>query len=430
MKYISLQNTNYKKTFREAVLQGMAPGNGLFFPEHLPQFDTLFFEKARKLKLHELAAEVLWPYVSDDFSRNEIDAITQEVFSFDIPLKQVEKNIFSLELYHGPTLAFKDVGARFLSRCMQRFAGQTKKRVLVATSGDTGSAVAHGFYNIPNIDVFVLFPKGKVSKLQQKQFSTLGNNIQAIAVGGTFDDCQILVKQALGDEKYRHELGLTSANSINIARWLPQSVYYYWAYLNLPQQFNKLTFAVPSGNLGNLTAGVLAKHSGLAIDRFIAATNANKVIANYLENGEYKPHSSRQTIANAMDVGNPNNFSRMLQFYNRQFNMLSAHIEGASYSDSDILGWMNRCYRNTGYKLDPHGATAYASLKETDLADGEAGVFLETAHPAKFIREIQDKIDYEVDLPEKLVNLMNKKDELVEMEANYDTFKAYLVNQS
>ena len=391
MKYYSTNHKAPIATLAKAVTKGLAEDKGLYMPERVPELPTSFFDNIENLSLQEIAYEVAKALFNLDIEDEDLKRIVNDTLSFEIPLTKVENNIYSLELFHGPTLAFKDVGARFMARLLQYFIHkgiyQTKAtvNVLTATSGDTGSAVANGFLGVDGIHVFILYPKGKVSKIQESQFTTLGRNITAIEVDGVFDDCQALVKNAFMDEELNHKMILTSANSINVARFLPQSFYYFYAYSQLkkcsPSQASNLVMCVPSGNFGNITAGFIAKRMGLPIKRFIAANNANDIFYNYLKSGEYKPQPSIATLANAMDVGDPSNFARILDLYNHSWKQIKNIVSGETYNDEQIKSAMRNCYKANNYVLDPHGACGYQALKDA-LKPGEIGVFLETAHLA------------------------------------------------
>lgn len=430
MQFYSLNNRNHKVGFQQAMNNGLAPDKGLYFPEEIPQFPASFFEKMKDLSLPELASEVLFPYVESNISKKQLAEITSNVFDFEIPLVEVEKDIYSLELFHGPTLAFKDIGARFLSQSINLLNGDSKIRVLVATSGDTGSAVANGFLGVDNTEVVVLYPKGKVSELQQKQFASLGQNIIPIAINGTFDDCQALVKQAFADELLNSKMKLTSANSINVARWIPQSVYYYWALCQLPANSKKIAVSVPSGNLGNITSGLLAKKTGLAIDTFIAASNKNNIVPSFLKSGKYQPHPTELTIANAMDVGDPNNFPRLLELYKNNIEQIQQEISGYHYSDKEIKEWILSCFNKNDYLLDPHGATGYGSLNEYCKNNKSVGIFLETAHPGKFNTTVEEVIKQKVILPKKLEEFSKREIHSSEMNKDFESFKDFLLKSN
>ncbi len=429
MNYYSLNDPTHKVSFTQAVINGLAPGNGLYFPEHIPQLEAAFFQKLPELMLPEIAFQVLKPYTNPDLTDDVLNEITQQVFDFDIPLVEVQPDIYSLELFHGPTLAFKDIGARFLALTLSNIAKTSKIRVLVATSGDTGSAVANGFLGIKGTEVVVLYPKDKVSELQQKQFTTLGQNIRPVAIRGTFDDCQQLVKTAFSDTSINKTMNLTSANSINIARWIPQSVYYYWAMAQLAKTGKKVVVAVPSGNVGNISSGILAQKTGLPIFRFIAASNQNDVLPKYLKSGNYFPKPSVQTIANAMDVGNPNNFPRLNQLHQNNYNEMAENITGYSYTNEQIQKLIQSCYLANNYLLDPHGATGFGSLLDDQLASNETGVFLETAHPAKFREVVEPVIGRQIKLPAALAEFDNRTIVTEELSASYQEFKQYLMNE-
>lgn len=387
MNYISTRKNNEKVSFKEAVINGLSNNGGLYFPENIPQLPTSFFDNIENLEDNEIAFQVLQPFVKKSLTDKQLKAIITETINFPIPVVSVEKNIFSLELFHGPTQAFKDVGARFMSRCLSNFYTDKKEDVtiLVATSGDTGSAVANGFFNLPGVAVKILFPKEKVSPYQEFQMTNLGKNIKAIEVDGTFDDCQKLVKEAFNDKELRAKILLSSANSINIARLLPQMLYYFFAYKQLKSKLNnkELVISVPSGNLGNLTAGLVAKKIGLPIDRLIAAHNANDSFNQYLKTGEFIQKDSVLTYSNAMDVGNPSNFERIEHLYNQNLNALRKDVSSNQLSDDLTIEEIKNCYHQNKYILDPHGAVGKLALSE-NIKENEIGVFLETAHPQKF----------------------------------------------
>lgn len=427
MNFYSLKDKNHKASFAEAMVNGLAPNQALYFPEEIPQFSQEFFANMSNMTLPEVAKHVLLPYVEGSFTEAELEEIVNDVFTFDIPVAKVQNDIYALELFHGPTLAFKDVGARFLAKSMQMLNKKEKIRVLVATSGDTGSAVANGFLGIEGTEVFVLFPKGKVSELQQKQFTTLGQNIKAIAIDGVFDDCQSLVKSAFIDESINKPLNLTSANSINVARWIPQSVYYYWAYAQVAHLNKDVTITVPSGNLGNLTSGLLAKKTGLPVKHFIASSNDNRIVPEFLKTGVYSPKPSVQTIANAMDVGDPNNFPRMMAIYGDDVEAVKADVSGASYADEEIRDIIRACFKENDYLLDPHGATGFEATKACCNKHGGVGVFLETAHPGKFQEEVEKTIAESFELPVKLQEFAKRQADFDELGNDYESFKKYLL---
>lgn len=433
MKYYSTNKTAPKASLENAVIRGLAPDRGLYMPEEIQKLPAEFFQQLDQLSLQEIAYTVANSLFGKDIEADVLHTIIQETFSFDIPVVKVEDNIYSLELFHGPTLAFKDVGARFMARLLQYFIrrkGQQQINVLVATSGDTGSAVANGFLGVEGIHVYVLYPKGKVSHIQESQFTTLGQNVTAIEVNGVFDDCQALVKQAFMDNELNAQLKLTSANSINVARFLPQSFYYFYAYAQLKKlgKANNLVVSVPSGNFGNLCAGLFAQEMGLPIKSFIAANNANDVFFNFLKTGHYHPQPSKQTIANAMDVGNPSNFARIYALYHESYDNIKQHISGATYTDNQIQNAMRQCYKTTGYVLDPHGACGYKALKE-QLQTNETGLFFETAHPAKFKEKVDEILSTNIAIPQRLAAFMKGKKKSVEMQNDFKTFKHFLMNQ-
>ena len=411
MKYFSTNHKAPIATLKKAVVKGLAEDRGLYMPEEIKKLPKEFFDNIENYSFQEIACVVADAFFGEDVNAEDLKKIVCETLSFETPLAQVEDNIFSLELFHGPTLAFKDVGARFMARLLQYFIrkekGDSLVNVLVATSGDTGSAVANGFLGVDGIHVYVLYPKGKVSKIQECQFTTLGKNITAVEVDGVFDDCQTLVKNAFMDSELNSAMKLTSANSINVARFLPQAFYYFNAYSQLKRlgKADEMVMCVPSGNFGNICAALFGHAMGLPVKRFIAANNANDVFFNYLKTGQYEPKPSVQTIANAMDVGDPSNFARIIELYGNSHKRISSLISGATYSDSQIAESMKSCREQTGYILDPHGACGYRALKE-NLKIGEVGVFCETAHPAKFKDTVEGIIGSEVAIPERLAAFM------------------------
>jgi len=428
MRYYSTKKTVPFVDLKHAVTKGLANDNGLFMPEKIEKFDPSFFKSIDQLSFQEISYEVAKKFFGEDIDEEKLHEIVFDTLSFDCPLVPVQPSIYSLELFHGPTLAFKDVGARFMARLLRYFISGSEQliNVLVATSGDTGSAVANGFLGVPGIHVYVLYPKGKVSEIQESQFTTLGQNITAIEVDGVFDDCQRLVKSAFLDEELNKLMVLTSANSINVARFLPQAFYYFNAFARNPQKEKELVISVPSGNFGNLTAGLFAKRMGLPVHKFIAANNENDIVFNYLKTGEYKPTHSVQTIANAMDVGDPSNFVRVLDLYNNSHKAISDDIIGFRYSDDEIRDTIKKVYNKCGYLLDPHGACGFQSLEDY-LTPGQIGVFMETAHPAKFTETVEEIIGKgKVPLPDKLAEFMKGKKLSVELDKEYENFKAFL----
>ena len=433
MKYYSTNKEAPTATLEEAVVKGLAPDKGLYMPENIHKLPTAFFDNIENMSFQEIAFEVAKAFFGDDVETSALKDIVYDTLSFDVPAINIEDNIYSLELFHGPTLAFKDVGARFMARLLQYFIkkeGQKSITVLVATSGDTGSAVANGFLGVEGIHVDVLYPKGKVSKIQESQFTTLGKNITAIEINGVFDDCQTLVKQAFMDEELNENKKLTSANSINVARFLPQAFYYFYAYAQLKKQnkADNMVVCVPSGNFGNICAGIFAHEMGLPIKRFIAANNANDIFYKYLQSGKYEPKPSKQTLANAMDVGDPSNFARIYDLFGGCHEKITSLISGATYTDDMIKDTMQTCHKETGYVLDPHGACGYRALKE-GLKNGETGVFLETAHPAKFKEKVDDILHIDIKIPSRLAEFMKGKKQSIEMNNSFAEFKEFLLNQ-
>ena len=433
MKYYSTNGKAPLATLEEAVVRGLAPDRGLYMPERIKSLPSSFFEDIDKMSFQEMACHVAQAFFGEDVEEKALNDIVCDTLAFDTPAVKVEENIYSLELFHGPTLAFKDVGARFMARLLQYFIrkeGKKQVNVLVATSGDTGSAVANGFLGVEGIHVYVLYPKGKVSNIQESQFTTLGKNITAIEVDGVFDDCQALVKSAFMDEELNKHMKLTSANSINVARFLPQAFYYFNAYARMKElgKSENMVVCVPSGNFGNITAALFGHRMGLPVKRFIAANNANDIFYNYLQTGKYEPKASRQTIANAMDVGDPSNFARIYDLYHGDHALVSSLISGATYSDDQIRDTMRKCFSDNKYILDPHGACGFRALSE-QLQAGEYGVFCETAHPAKFKETVEATIGAEVEIPERLAAFMKGKKQSVEMAKDFSSFKDFLMQE-
>ena len=432
MKYYSTNHQAPLASLREAVVKGLAGDRGLYMPETIKTLPKEFFDGIEKLSFQEIACTVADAFFGEDVEADALREIVCDTLAFDCPVVQVEENIYSLELFHGPTLAFKDVGARFMARLLQYFIrqeGNETVNVLVATSGDTGSAVANGFLGVEGIHVYVLYPKGKVSPIQECQFTTLGQNITALEVDGVFDDCQALVKKAFLDEELNRHMRLTSANSINVARFLPQAFYYFNAYARMKGLglSDHLVMCVPSGNFGNITAGLFGHAMGLPFSRFIAANNANDIFYQYLQTGEYHPKASVQTLANAMDVGDPSNFARVYDLYGGSHERITSLISGATYSDEQIRKTMAVCYGATGYILDPHGACGYRALREL-LQEGETGVFCETAHPAKFKEKVDEIIGIDVEIPERLAAFMKGEKQSVGISKEFEDFKTYLLS--
>lgn len=434
MKYYSTNRQAPMATLHEAVVKGLASDKGLYMPETIKSLPKEFFDEIENLTFQEIAYRVADAFFGEDVPADVLKHIVYDTLSFDVPAVRVTDSIYSLELFHGPTLAFKDVGARFMARLLGYFIrqeGQEKVNVLVATSGDTGSAVANGFLGVEGIHVYVLYPKGKVSEIQEKQFTTLGRNITAIEVDGVFDDCQALVKSAFMDKELNARMKLTSANSINVARFLPQAFYYFYAYAQLKKlgKADQLVVCVPSGNFGNITAGLFGKQMGLPVKRFIAANNRNDIFFNYLQTGNYVPKPSVATIANAMDVGDPSNFARVIDLYGNSHAAIKAEISGTTYTDEQIRETVKQTYDETGYLLDPHGACGYRALKE-GLQPGEVGVFLETAHPAKFLETVEGIIGDKVEIPTKLQAFMNGTKQSVPLSKDFAAFKQFLFENS
>ena len=439
MKYYSTNRHAPEADLRKAVVKGLAEDRGLYMPEHIERIEDSFYENIDKMSLQEIAHRVAQAFFGEDVEPEALRQIVYDTLSFDCPVAPVSDNIYTLELFHGPTLAFKDVGARFMARLLQYFIRREDKgevNVLVATSGDTGSAVANGFLGVDGIHVYVLYPKGKVSPIQECQFTTLGHNITALEIDGVFDDCQRLVKTAFMDQELCSHITLTSANSINVARFLPQAFYYFNAYARMKEQGwtrtdgheSNLVMCVPSGNFGNITAALFGRRMGLPVKRFIAANNANDIFYQYLQTGEYHPKASVQTLANAMDVGDPSNFARILDLYGNSHARITAEISGATYNDQQIADTMRRCYESTGYVLDPHGACGYQALSDLLAAD-EVGVFCETAHPAKFKEKVDDILGIDVAIPARLAAFMQGQKQSVPLSSDYAELRAYLMSK-
>lgn len=434
MKYYSTNKQAPIANLSKAVVKGLAEDRGLYMPERINKLPKEFFDNIEKLSFQEIAYRVADAFFGEDVEAEALKKIVYDTLAFDCPVVKVSDNIYSLELFHGPTLAFKDVGARFMARMLQYIASRETAdnsktvNVLVATSGDTGSAVANGFLGVEGIHVYVLYPKGKVSKIQESQFTTLGKNITAIEIDGVFDDCQALVKNAFMDEELNKHMKLTSANSINVARFLPQAFYYFNAYARMKEQglADNLVICVPSGNFGNITAALFGHSMGLPIKRFIAANNANDIFYKYLKSGKYEPKPSIQTLANAMDVGDPSNFARILDLYGNSHERITSLINGATYSDERISETMQECYKSSGYILDPHGACGYQALKEL-LKPDETGVFCETAHPAKFKEKVDEILNTNIEIPERLAAFMRGTKLSIPMSKDFETFKKFLM---
>jgi threonine synthase len=428
MKYYSLNHNAPKVSFEEAVIQGLASDKGLYFPEAIQALDPDFFAVIENLSNEEIAFEAIRQFVGDEIPENILKEIIAETLCFDFPIVEVEKDIYSLELFHGPTMAFKDVGARFMSRCLAYFNRDKKdstNTVLVATSGDTGGAVASGFLGVKGVEVVILYPSGKVSDIQERQLTTLGQNIKALEVDGVFDDCQDMVKKAFLDENLKHK-NLTSANSINIARWLPQMFYFFFAYKALKKQNKPLVFSCPSGNFGNICAGIIAKKMGLPIEHFVAATNVNDTVFRFLENGIYDPKPSIATISNAMDVGNPSNFIRIQEMYQNDLEQFKKDFSSYTFTDTETLTAMKSIYSISGYIAEPHGAVGYLGLKkELENHPNTIGIFLETAHPIKFLDTVEPALNVKLSVPAQIQSVLGKEKVSTKIKT-YEEFKAFL----
>ncbi|MEH6703601.1 MAG: threonine synthase [Galbibacter orientalis] len=434
MKYYSLNDTQENKTltsFEDAVVKGIAPDRGLYFPNEIKPLDKNFIENIEDFSNEEIAFKVIQQFVGNEIPTAILKDIVKETLCFDFPTVKVEEDIYSLELFHGPTMAFKDVGARFMARCLGYFNKDKKEEtvtVLVATSGDTGGAVASGFLGVKGVEVVILYPSGKVSDIQEKQLTTLGQNITALEVDGVFDDCQEMVKTAFLDSNLTAE-NLTSANSINVARWLPQMFYFFFAYKQLKSQNKELVFSVPSGNFGNICAGMMAYKLGLPVKHFVASTNINDTVPQYMATQEYSPKPSKQTISNAMDVGNPSNFIRIQRLFDNNFEALNQLFSSFSYTDEDTKKTMQAIYKTSGYVADPHGAVGYLGLKKYLNANtNSTGVFLETAHPVKFLDVVENTLDVTIPIPEQIKSVIDKNKKSITIK-NYDDLKDYLKNR-
>jgi threonine synthase len=427
MLFRSTRGKSVPVTFQEAVLNGLAPDGGLYLPEVIPSASLKFLEALPGLTFQEISLEITSLWLDKEINAKDLENIVDNAFPFDAPLVQIQNNIYALELFNGPTFAFKDFGARFMAQVLAQVNEDSSKQltILVATSGDTGSAVASAFHNVDGIKVVLLFPSEKISEIQRKQMTTVGGNVSTLAIDGNFDDCQRLVKEAFADSELRTHLQLTSANSINIARLLPQCFYYFRAAAQLPNG-HPLTFSVPSGNFGNLTAGVIAKRMGLPVQHFIAATNVNDVVPQYLKTGKFEPRASIQTISNAMDVGNPSNFERLRDLYENDFTKMSAEIEAACFTDHKTEQCIKHTFQEMNYVLDPHGAVALLGLKKFVSPDAP-GIFLETAHPAKFTETVEPAIAKKIDIPEKLKSCLDSPEQVTNMKPSYEEFRSFLL---
>jgi threonine synthase len=429
MHYYSTKNKELRLGLKNALLKGLAPDGGLFMPSPIPILSRDSLEGFRDLDLTQIALKISELLFGEEIPEEDLSQIVKDAITFDTPIVQVEEGIYALELFHGPTLAFKDVGARFLARLLSYYIRDRERdiHVLVATSGDTGSAVANGFLGVPKVKVHVLYPSGLVSPLQEKQFTTLGENISAVEVKGSFDDCQKLVKEAFMDAELTEQITLTSANSINLARFLPQTFYYFRAWAQMDPE-SQLFFSVPSGNYGNMTAGLMAREMGLPVHTFLSANNLNDVVPAYLLTGKFKPRLSTPTIANAMDVGDPSNFDRILDLFDHKHEWITEHIHGFSYSDHEIRDIIGKVYRKTGYLCDPHGAIGYQAARSyKDEHPEYTGIFLETAHPAKFKESVEEVIGKSVEIPDRLAAFATREKLSILLKPAYRDFKAYLV---
>jgi threonine synthase len=429
MKLYSTKNPTKFVTLKEAVFKGLPEDNGLYMPENIPQLSADFIKNLKDHSFQSIAFEVAKTLIGDSIPENDLKRIVESAIDFPAPVVRLDEDTHILELFHGPSLAFKDFGARFMAQLMSYFNQDDNKElvILVATSGDTGGAVAAGFYKALGIKVVILYPSGKVSMLQEKQLTTLGENITALEVEGTFDDCQALVKKAFLDNELTSKIRLSSANSINIARLIPQSFYYFEAYKQVETQGKPVVFSVPSGNFGNLTAGLFAKKMGLPIHQFIAATNANDVVPQYLASGQYTPTPSVRTLSNAMDVGNPSNFARMLDVYGSTWNNMKNDIKGYAYTDEATKEAVKEVFVKYNYVIDPHGAVGYLALKEYQKANDVVGIVLETAHPTKFLDDMESILNHKLDIPERLASLADKKKESILRGIDFESFKDWLL---
>jgi len=427
MNYFSLNNKNHKVTFQQAVINGLAPDKGLYFPESITPLPDLFFQEIENYTNSAIAFEAIKQFVGDEIPQDVLELIISEIINFDFPCVEVEESVFSLELFHGPTMAFKDVGARFMSRCLGYFNrnSDAKNTVLVATSGDTGGAVASGFLGVKGVEVVILYPSGKVSDIQERQLTTLGQNITALEVDGVFDDCQDMVKKAFLDDDLKHK-NLTSANSINIARWLPQMFYIFFAYKQLKKYNKEIILSCPSGNFGNICAGIMAKKLGLPIAHFVASTNANDTVPRFLINGNYNPKSTIATISNAMDVSNPSNFVRIQELYNNDLGQFKKDFSSYSFTDIETEEIIKKVYSNTNYILEPHGAVGYLGLKkEMEKHPNSIGVLLETAHPIKFLDTVEPLLNVKLPIPKQIESVLDKEKKNIKIKS-YNDLKSFL----
>ena len=444
MQFYSTNKQSPSVSFKEATIKGQAPDKGLYFPEYIPQLEAEFLKNIEQYSNEEIAYRVIAPYVGEEMSEETLRRIVSETVNFPIPLVPVTDSISSLELFHGPTLAFKDIGARFMSRCLREAVGEggsglaikngmttsaTAITVLVATSGDTGGAVANGFFGVEGVEVVILYPSGKVSPVQEKQLTTLGGNITALEVRGTFDDCQAMVKQAFMDQELTSQRFLTSANSINVARWLPQQFYYFFAYKQWKEKGQPPVFSVPSGNFGNICAGILAMQSGLPVSHFIAACNVNDIVSDYLHTQELRPKKAVPTLSNAMDVGNPSNFVRILEIFGNRFPELKNRLSAYTITDAETEATIKRIWEETGYLADPHGAVGYLALERyLQVHEGQKGIFLETAHPVKFPESVERITGQPIPIPEAVSAIMQQEKKSTLIGPDYEALKSYLLD--
>ncbi|NVN19883.1 threonine synthase [Muricauda sp. HICW] len=429
MKFYSLNNHNIQASFKEAVIAGIAPDKGLYFPESITPLPADFFENIEKLSNHEIAFKAIHQFVNEDIPDEALKDIIANTLDFDFPVVEIEENIATLELFHGPTMAFKDVGARFMANCLGYFSQGEKQdvTVLVATSGDTGGAVANGFLGVDGVKVVILYPSGKVSEIQEKQLTTLGQNIEAMEVKGVFDDCQRMVKTAFLDNEITDHKKLTSANSINVARWLPQLFYFLFAYKQAKSKGKEIVFSVPSGNFGNICAGMVAQKLGMPAKHFVASTNVNDVVPKFMANGVYEPMSSVATISNAMDVGDPSNFVRIRHLHQDDLKTLQQHLSSYSFTDNDTKKIMKEVYSQTGYMLDPHGAVGYLGVREYQKSHPNTyGIFLETAHPVKFLDVVEETLGLSPEIPSQIIKVMDKEKKSHKI-SSYEELKQYLI---
>jgi threonine synthase len=432
MKFYSLNKKAPQVTFKDAVIKGIAPDKGLYFPESICPLPKSFFKNIEELSNHEIAFEAIRQFVSEEIPETILKGVLNDVLDFDFPIVEIEGNVATLELFHGPTMAFKDVGARFMAHCLGHFSSNTENEVtvLVATSGDTGGAVANGFLGVKGVKVVILYPNGKVSDIQERQLTTLGQNITALKVNGTFDDCQKMVKMAFLDEELLKNMQLTSANSINVARWLPQLFYFLFAYKQLKSKGKELVFSVPSGNFGNICAGMVAQRLGMPVKHFVASTNVNDTVPEFMRTGNYSPKPSTATISNAMDVGDPSNFIRIRHLFEDDLDTLGQSLSSYSFTDAETKQAMKEIYSSTGYITDPHGAVGYLGLKKYQNNYPETyGVFLETAHPVKFLDVVEETIGFALDIPSQIQKVMDKEKKSVKI-SKYSELKRYLLEDN